>query len=129
MAKPSWTSAEIACCGITYDMAFHEKAGRSQVYLPKFHLPFLAAGFAERPGAVKGAFGAAQRTLDGEDRSATMPLERKVGQGRPVPRYLALNPAAHCYRTVATLPSALLVSDVRSVQVGCSRFSRCCHLF
>src|SRR6266487_2628977 len=30
---------------------------------------------------------------------------------------------------VATLPSALLVSDfVRSVQVGCSRFSRCCHL-
>jgi hypothetical protein len=31
--------------------------------------------------------------------------------------------------TVATLPSALLVSDfVRSVPVGCSRFSRCCHL-
>jgi len=31
--------------------------------------------------------------------------------------------------TVAILPSALLVSDCRSVQVGCSRFSRCCHLF
>jgi hypothetical protein len=30
--------------------------------------------------------------------------------------------------TVATLPSALLVSDSRPVQVGCSRFSRCCHL-
>ncbi len=31
--------------------------------------------------------------------------------------------------TVATLPSALLMSDfVRSVPVGCSRFSRCCHL-
>jgi hypothetical protein len=30
--------------------------------------------------------------------------------------------------TVATLPSALLVSDFRSVQVGRSRFSRCCHL-
>src|SRR6266404_8297379 len=29
---------------------------------------------------------------------------------------------------VATLPSALFVSDFRSVQVGCSRFSRCCHL-
>jgi hypothetical protein len=29
---------------------------------------------------------------------------------------------------VATLPSALLLSDMRSVQVGCSRFSRCCHL-
>ena len=75
----------------------------------KFHLPFLAAGFSERPGAVKGAFCAAQRTLDGEDRSATMPLERKVGPGRPVPRYLALRVThqARCYRTVATLPSAL----------------------
>ena len=31
--------------------------------------------------------------------------------------------------TVATLPSALLDERfVRSVQVGCSRFSRCCHL-
>jgi len=31
--------------------------------------------------------------------------------------------------TVATLPSALSMSDlVRWVQVGCSRFSRCCHL-
>jgi hypothetical protein len=85
------------------EMAFHEKAGRSQVLfcLPRFHLPFLAAGFSERPGAVKGAFCAAQRTLDGEDRSATMPLERKVDQGRPVPPYLALNPASpllplHC---------------------------------
>jgi hypothetical protein len=113
-------------------MAFHEKAGRSQVLfcLPRFHLPFLAAGFSERPGAVKGAFCAAQRTLDGEDRSATMPLERKVGPGRPVPRYLALRVThqARCYRTVATLPSALWLSDVGSVQVGCSRFSRCCHL-
>ena len=32
--------------------------------------------------------------------------------------------------TVATLPSALFDERfVRSVQVGCSRFSRCCHLF
>ena len=32
--------------------------------------------------------------------------------------------------TVAILPSALLVSDLfRSVQVGRSRYSRCCHLF
>ena len=30
---------------------------------------------------------------------------------------------------VATLPSALLVSDfIHSVQVGCSGFSRCCYL-
>ncbi len=41
-------------------MAFHEKAGRSQVLfcLPRFHLPFLAAGFAERPGAVNHAISA-----------------------------------------------------------------------
>jgi hypothetical protein len=31
--------------------------------------------------------------------------------------------------TVATLPSALFGKPYfRSVQVGCSRFSRCCHL-
>src|SRR5271166_2847032 len=30
--------------------------------------------------------------------------------------------------TVAILPSALFVSAKRSVQVGRSRFSRCCHL-
>src|SRR5271155_41329 len=29
---------------------------------------------------------------------------------------------------VAILPSALFVSDIRSVQGGCSRFSRCCYL-
>ena len=29
---------------------------------------------------------------------------------------------------VATLPSALFVSDIRSVQVGRTRFSRCCYL-
>src|SRR6266404_156619 len=29
---------------------------------------------------------------------------------------------------VATLPFALFLSDFRSVQFGCSRFSRCCHL-
>ena len=30
--------------------------------------------------------------------------------------------------TAAILPSALSMSDFRSVQVGCSRFSRCCYL-
>jgi hypothetical protein len=29
---------------------------------------------------------------------------------------------------VAILPSALFVSDIRSVRGGCSRFSRCCYL-
>src|SRR5260370_30727864 len=30
--------------------------------------------------------------------------------------------------SVAILPSALFVSDIRSVHGGCSRFSRCCYL-
>src|ERR1035438_6218059 len=50
------------------------------VVLPKAYLSFLAEPFAERPGAVKGAIFAAQRTLDGEDRSATLPLGK---EGRP----------------------------------------------
>jgi hypothetical protein len=62
-------------------MAFHEKAGRRQVDfdLPflKISLSFLAGGCAERPGAVKGAFFAAERTLDGEDCSVTIPSGRK----------------------------------------------------
>jgi len=39
---------------------------------------FLAERCSERPGAVKGApqFGAAQRTLDGEDRSERIPAGR-----------------------------------------------------
>jgi hypothetical protein len=49
------------------------------VVLPKAYLSFLAEQFAERPGAVKGAFCAAQRTLDGEDRSATLPLGKEGG--------------------------------------------------
>jgi hypothetical protein len=48
--------------------------------LPKAYLSFLAEQFAERPGAVKGAIFTAQRTLDGEDRSATLPLGK---EGRP----------------------------------------------
>jgi hypothetical protein len=45
----------------------------------KAYLSFLAEQFAERPGAVKGAFCAAQRTLDGEDRSAILPLGKEGG--------------------------------------------------
>ena len=51
------------------------------VVLPKACLSFLAEPFAERPGAVKGAFCAAQRTLDGEDRSATLSLGK---EGSPI---------------------------------------------
>ena len=50
--------------------------------------PFPLGGriCSERPGAVKGAplLGAAKRTLDGEDRSATISQEGKVPT-RPVP--------------------------------------------
>jgi hypothetical protein len=36
---------------------------------------FIAERSSERPGAVKAALGAAKRSLDGEDRSGTVPLE------------------------------------------------------
>jgi hypothetical protein len=49
------------------------------VVLPQAYLSFLAEQFAEGPGAVKGAFCAAQRTLDGEDRSATLPPGKEGG--------------------------------------------------
>jgi hypothetical protein len=44
-----------------------------------------------------------------------------IKRGSPKLRFCATT-------TVATLPSALSMSVYRSVQVGCSRFSRCCHL-
>ena len=48
---------------------------KAQIGGPFQRRAFLPGGsFSERPGAVKGApqFGAAQRTLDGEDRSETV---------------------------------------------------------
>ena len=36
---------------------------------------FIADRLSERPGAVKAALGAAKRSLDGEDRSGTIPRE------------------------------------------------------
>jgi hypothetical protein len=95
-------------------MAFHEKAGPRQVDFDlsflKFSLSFLTGGCSERPGAVKGAFFAAERTLDGEDRSVTIPSGRK-GSGRS--RFLVLLAFFLRAQTnpVATLPSALSMSD------------------
>ena len=45
--------------------------------LPEAPHSFMAERFSERPGAVTGApfLGAAQRTLDGEDRSERIPFE------------------------------------------------------
>jgi hypothetical protein len=72
-----------------------------------------------------------QRTLDGEDRSVTIPLGRKVDRRAldyPLSTATARSSPARA-TPVATLPSALLVERfIRSVPVGCSRFSRCCHL-
>ena len=39
---------------------------------------FIAERFSERPGAVKAALGAAKRSLDGEDRSGTIPRQGMV---------------------------------------------------
>jgi hypothetical protein len=52
------------------------------------------------------------------------PVTVKVVLFLPKRESLPLSQAA----SVAILPSALFVSDDRSVQVGCTRFSRCCYL-
>src|SRR5208283_4808496 len=65
-------SRRVCDFAVVFEVAF-------AVVLPKAYLSFLTEQFAERPGAVKGAFCAAQRTLDGEDRSATLPLGREGG--------------------------------------------------
>jgi hypothetical protein len=97
-------------------------------YFFLFLSSFLAERWSERPGAVKGAIVRRERTLDGEDRSAIIPSKRKKAQ---LPWFL-IPTGTSCpapQSTVATLPSALLCERfLRSVQVGCSRFSWCCHL-
>jgi len=71
-----------------------------------------------------------QRTLDGEDRSVTIRQEGKGAVARDFwsclgSSVLALRPNQACRH-----PSIRTLSErfIRSVQVGCSRFSRCCHL-
>jgi len=97
-------------------MAFHEKAGPRQVDFDlsflKFSLSFLAEGVQSGPERSRARSLRRQRTLDGEDRSVTIPPRRK-GSGRPgffglssVPLFCAQS------NPVATLPSALLVSDL-----------------
>ena len=111
-------------------MAFHENAGPRQVDfdLPflKSSLSFMAEGVQSGPEQSRARSWRRQRTLDGEDRSVTIPPGRK-GSGRPgfglspVPLFCA----QRCrHPSIRTLQERL----VRSVQVGCSRFSRCCHL-
>jgi hypothetical protein len=115
-------------------MTFHENAGLGQVDfdLPflKFSLSFVAGGCSERPGAVKARSLRRQRTLDGEDRSVTIPPGRKgtVASGFLVFPLLPLLPRPNqpCrHPSIRTLDERFLF---RSVPVGCSRCSRCCHL-
>ena len=93
-------------------MAFHEKAGPRQV---DFDLPFLGFPFPSwREGVQSGPERSRarslrrQRTLDGEDRSVTIPPGRKGSGRRDLVCLLFLCSAPHA---VATLPSALSMSE------------------
>ena len=114
-------------------IAFHENAGLSQVDfdLPflRFPLSFMAEGVQSGPEQSRALSLRRQRTLDGEDRSVTIPPGRKVS-GRPGFLVLLAFFLRAQTNPVATLPSALFDERFlfRSVQVGCSRCSRCCHL-
>jgi hypothetical protein len=70
--------------GVLNEIAFHENAGLRQV---DFDLPFLKPTFLPSGGVMpsgpersRARSVRRQRTLDGEDRSATLPLGRKVGR-------------------------------------------------
>ena len=68
--------AERALPGLQWVDCFRRRLRRcSRAGLSREPHSFVAERCSERPGAVKGAFGAAQRTLDGEDRSETIPRE------------------------------------------------------
>ena len=115
-------------------MAFHENAGPRQV---DFDLPFLKSSLSFMAEVFRAARSSQGRVLCGVSepltaRTALSPF-RQEGKGAVASGFLVL--LAFFLRAqanpVATLPSALSMSDFwfRSVQVGCSRFSRCCHLF
>jgi hypothetical protein len=66
-------------------MAVKKEAKMAAIWLPFTSEPFPLGGglCSERPAAVKGAplLGAAKRTLDGEDRAATISQEGKARAG------------------------------------------------
>jgi hypothetical protein len=113
-------------------MAFHEKAGPGQV---DFALPFLKFPFPSwREGVQSGPERSRARSVRrSEPLTARTDLSpfRQEGKGAVVLDLSICSPFLLCAQTkaVATLPSALSCERfIRSVQVGCSRFSRCCHL-
>src|SRR5580704_13305329 len=91
-------------------MAFHENAGPRQVDfdLPflKSSLSFMAEGVQSGPERSRARSLRRQRTLDGEDRSATIPPRRK-GSGCLDFWSFLCSCFAPKSQAVATLPSAL----------------------
>src|ERR1700676_1438851 len=90
----------------------------------------MAEGVQRGPERSRARSLRRQRTLDGEDRSVTIPLGRKVAVTGGFLVFPLLpfpsRPNQPCrHPSIRTLSERLL----RSVQVGCSRFSRCCHLY
>lgn len=73
--------------------------------VPNEPFPLTSRGFSERPGSVKGAplLGAAQRTLDGEDRSEMISRGKggrrsgKKGSAKMAPSATATNSVDRWY--------------------------------
>jgi hypothetical protein len=107
-------------------MAFHENAGPRQVDFDlsflTFSLSFMAEGVQSGPERSRARSLRRQRTLDGEDRSVTIPPGRK---GTVASRFLLFpllpippRPNQTCrHPSIRTLGERFLS---RSVQVGCS---------
>jgi hypothetical protein len=94
-------------------MAFHEKAGPGQVDfdLPflKFAFPSWQEGVQSGPERSRARSLRRQRTLDGEDRSVTIPLGRKERGSRSrffvFPRVLLCAPIQPCRHALPMLSS------------------------
>ena len=113
-------------------MAFHEKAGPRQVDFDlsflKFSLSFMAEGVQSGPERSRARSLRRQRTLDGEDRSVTIPSGRKGTVARDFWSCLRSSSAPKPTLSPPFHPHSSVSDFFRSVQVGCSRCSRCCHL-
>src|SRR5271156_1190755 len=113
-------------------MAFHEKAGLCQadfdLLFLKFSLSFMAEGVQSGPERSRAR--SLRRSEPLTARTALSPF-RQEGKGAVAREFLvflassfrAPNPRCR-HPSIRTLGERLL----RSVQVGCSRCSRCCHL-
>ncbi len=99
---------------------------------PSAHPPFLLFFFSGRrhPGG-RGRGPCENPTAPGQASVSVIAFHEKAGRSQVDSLVVLLDKVflRRVATTVATLPSALFSERfVRSVQVGCSRFSRCCHL-